>query len=197
MKQNNPKPKNPAFTNSAGDMFELIPINPLEQQVIRNQVIEELRAAGKPVDPPIYETENAAGEKQRVVIVKREHAPTPELMLAWDHYEACIDEINAEFGRRFQVAVYLNILADPDDYPAWKRRMRLLSIPIPTDEFDKLALFCNTWVTRGPDDLTELFFTATNALTGMTEEKRSAAREMFRRSMEEALQPGSDTEPTE
>jgi hypothetical protein len=186
--------RNYTFTNSAGETFAILAMNPLEQQIIRSQIIAEARRAGKPIEPPIYEKANAAGDIQRIQLTQRDHAPTPELEAAWDAYKTTQDEIDTEFGVRFQNAVFLSVEANPDEYPVWKKRMKVLGVGIPEDEFERLSMFCQTWVIRSKDDLPALIFAVTRTIMDLPEETLKAAEDMFRSRMEEALTPGADTE---
>jgi len=182
-----PEKKNDTFTNSRGDTFKLFPMNPLEEQVIQQQIEDEWVAAGKTLPvPPAYEALTAAGEVQRITLNKREDADTPELQVAWDAYEADNKELQAAFTESFMVSCFLCIDANPDNYPAWKSRMKLLKRTIPDDEGEKLLLFCRTWVMRSNNDIAELVFAVTSTVANVSEEAMEAARGMFRRQMEKA-----------
>ena len=169
------------FTNSAGETFELFPLNPLEEQEIRIQIENDWKAAGKALpEAPFYEALNGAGEKFKIQLAKAEDADTPELKAAWDAYKAAETEINSEYSDRFLVACFAAVNADPDDYPAWKMRMKMRKIAIPEDDADKQILFGKTWVIRSSDDIASLIVACTRTMTNMSEEAAQAAEAMFR-----------------
>jgi hypothetical protein len=194
MKQSKPKVAKPAkkefaFTNSQKETFKLFPLNPLEEQVIQQQVESEWLEAGRELPTkPYYEATTAAGEVQRIELDSREDADTPELIAMWDAYEKTETAFQADFTERFMASCYLCIDAEPNDYPRWKMRMKALKITIPEDEGERLLLFGRTWVIRSTDDITELIFSVTSTVTNVSEEARAAAQDMFRRQMEKAAE---------
>lgn len=175
------------FTNSAGERFKLLPMNPLEEQVINEQVRAEWKAAGKTLpDFPTYTVTTVTGETQQIPIRRKEEATTAELQAAWAAYEAARDAFAQQVGDRLLTSAFLCVNENPDDFPRWKMRMKLLQIPIPEDEGDKFLLFCKTWVIRTTEDITGLIFAAAKTAVNISEEAERAAEEMFRRAMEKA-----------
>lgn len=176
-----------SFTNSAGDSFNILPLNPLEEQVVQQQVEAEWRELGREIPaPPTYEVTTVTGEVQKIQIKNRDEADTDELRAAWDAYEAANAEYQREQYERMLVSYFLCVDANPDDFPRWKARMGLQKISIPQDEGQKLLLFCRTWVLRSKDDLLDLIFAVTSTMTDVSEETMRAAQDMFRREMEKA-----------
>lgn len=190
--------KNFTFTNSLGDTFRLLPLNPLEQQLIEQQVRAEWQASGRPLpEQPVREAVNVAGEVQKIQIVRREHAGTPELEAAWDAYEAALTDYNRLVSERFMSSVFLCVDADPDapEYRRWRMKMKAQGLPVPEDEFEKLAMFCKTWVVRSADDIAGLIFAVTGTVSNISEEARQAAEANFRNHLEKAYTAAVAQEP--
>jgi hypothetical protein len=176
------------FTNSAGETFRLIPMNPLEEKIVQERVEAEFRAAGRPLDPPYYEATLPTGEKQKIALRSAADADTPELKEAWARYELARAEFNEEHAKRFLTSCFLCVDADPEQFPKWKIRMRIQNIPIPEDGADRFLLFCNTWVIRSKEDITGLIFAATRTMVKISEEQQRAAEAMFRNTVEKATE---------
>lgn len=177
------------FVNSAGESFKLFTLNPLEEKIIAEQVHSEFTKAGRPLNPPEYEVTLGSGEKQRVAMRNLTDAGNDlALQAAWKAFELARVEYDEETARRFQNSCFLCVDADPDRYPAWLRRMKILQITIPEDEADKFLLFCHTWVIRAKDDIPNLIFACMNTMVKLSEEKQRAAEEMFRSQMEKAAE---------
>lgn len=180
--------KNITFTNSAGDTFPLLPLNPMEEQLIQQQLLDEWKASGKTIpEPPYYEATTAAGEVQRIMLRSRDDADTPELVAAWDAYEAAETALQKARSEKFMISCFLCVDANPDDYPRWKMRMKARGMAIPEDEFDKLVLFANTWVIRAKEDIPGLIIAVSRTIANVSEEAMKAAEAMFQRSVEESL----------
>lgn len=177
------------FTNSAGDTFRLLPLNPLEEQIIQQQIEADWKASGRALpERPYREDETVTGETQRIPLQKREDAATPEQAAQWDAYQAALAEMNAQQGERFLTSCFLSVDADPADYPRWKMRMRGLGVTIPEDEFERMLLFGKTWVIRSKEDIPELIFAVSSTVAAVSAEAREAAEAMFRREVEAAAQ---------
>ncbi len=176
-----------SFTNSAGETFKILPLNPLEEQVVQEQIDSEWKAAGRAIPaPPSYEVTTVTGEVQKIQLKRREEADTDELRAAWDAYAADDAAYQREMSERMLISYFLCVEADPDAYPQWKARMRLKKISVPEDEGEKLLLFCKTHVLRSKDDLLDLIFAVTSTIAEVSEEVVQAAQDKFRREMEKA-----------
>lgn len=182
------------FTNSAGERFALSPLNPLEEDMIRQQVEREWLESGKAIpEPPSYEVTTVTGETQRIQLASAADADTDELKRAWLDYEAASTELQGAFMKRYMASCYLCVQANPDDYPMWRRRMKFLQTPIPADPDDAFYLFCTTWVIRSTEDITGLIVACTRTIANVSEEKAAAAEAMFRRALEEAANTGANS----
>lgn len=175
-----------SFTNSAGDVFNLSPLNPLEQDILRAQTRAEWIASGNKLpEPPVRViTIEATGETETVPLRGPADADTPELKAAWAAYEAANGEYEKRYGVKMLDSCFLCVQADPAQYPAWKRRMKFLKIPIPTDEVEAFRLFCNTHVIRCQDDLAGLMLACLRTVTAISEEAQEAVEAMFQRALE-------------
>lgn len=177
----------PTFTNSAGETFNLFPLNPLEEDLLREQVRKEWLAEGRAIpEPPALELTLVTGEKQRVVINNEKDADTPELQAAWQQYVQDVDLLNARFSERFLTSIFLCVDANPLEYPAWLSRMRLQRIAIPDDEGERLLAFCKSWVVRSKEDITRLVIAASRSVVAVSEEAAKAAEGLFQRKVEAA-----------
>lgn len=186
------KPQKYVFTNSVGDQFTMLPLNPLEQEVIREQIESEWKDAGRSLpEAPVYEATNAAGETVKIKLSGEKDADTPELKAAWQEYVQASKEFNNQFSESFLISCFLNIDANPDDYSAWSKRMKFKKISIPEDEIEKLILFCKTWVIRTTEDIAGLITAATRTIANVSEEAMQAAEAKFRDRMAEALAEAS------
>lgn len=176
------------FKNSAGESFNLFPLNPLEEQEVRIQIQNEWKAAGKTLpELPTYSATNAAGETILIQIKEGKDADTPELQAAWEHYTTANAAFENEYSERFLISCFAAVDANPDDFPAWAMRMKMRNLPIPTDAADKQILFGRTWVIRSTDDIASLIIACTRTMTNMSEETAAAAEAMFRGSVERAV----------
>lgn len=177
----------PVFTNSTGETFPLYPLNPLEEQLIREQIAAEWQAAGRPAPkPPVYQATNAAGETYAIELASAKDADTPELAAAWEAYQAETRAFEAEFSERFMTSCYLCVDADPGAYPRWQMRMQALRLPVPADEWERHKLFCETWVIRSSDDVAGLVIACLKTIAALDAEAQAAAEDMFRRQVERA-----------
>jgi hypothetical protein len=185
--QAKPKFKKSTFTNSAGDTFNLFPVNPLEEQLIRDQVKRDWLAQGRalPKAPSIL-VKNAAGDDVELVLQKASDADTPELLEEWKAYKADDDAMQAEFSNRFMTSLFLCVDAKPGDYPGWTRRTKVLKLDVPEDEDEAFLMFVKLWVIRSKEDLEEFIFTVTSSMVAMDEESRAAAEAAFRSQVERA-----------
>lgn len=184
------------FTNSAGETFGILPLNPLEEQILQQQVEAEWKAAGRALpEPPSYEAATVTGEVQKLHLASRADADTVELIAAWDAYEAAQASFQQAFSERFLTSCFLCVDADLDRYPRWRMRMKTLGVPLPEDEGERLILFCKTWVIRSKEDIPGLIFACTRTVANLSEEAMRAAEDMFRGAVEKAAaaigsQPG-------
>jgi hypothetical protein len=190
-KPNGARPKPPvrdsSFTNSAGDTFKLFPVNPLEEQLIRDQVKKDWLTAGKALPKvPAIIVENAAGDRVELPLHSEKDADTPELLEQWKAYQYAEAEMQAEFSTRFMTSLFLCVDADPTEFPGWYRRMRVLKLDIPEDPDDAFLTFVQSWVIRSKEDLESFIFSATSSIIAMDEESRAAAEAAFRNQMEKA-----------
>lgn len=175
------------YTNSAGECFDLLPANPLEEQIIKEQLEAEWKASGKALpELPTYEVKSITGEVQHIQVDSREKAESAGIGDAWTLYQQAQDAFNSEYGDRFLTSCFLCVNANPDDFRPWKLRMKALKIPIPDDEADKLILFCKTWVIRSKDDIPNLIFYVTRTIANVDEGALKAAEDKFRALLEEA-----------
>lgn len=185
---NDSNKKKLTFTNSVGETFPLLPLNPLEEQMIRDQIAVEWKAAGKQLpEPPSYEAENVAGEKYRIQLKKRSDADTPELKQAWDEFEERSRGFEAEFSQRFMISCFLCVDADPLQFPDWIRRMKARGMPVADDELERLFQFCKSWVIRSSEDIAGLVIACTRTIIAMDGEAQKAAEDLFRSHMETAF----------
>lgn len=186
----------PTFTNSAGDTFNLYPLNPLEEQLIRDQIAADWRAAGRDLPrPPVYQATNAAGETIAIELKSAKDADTEELKAAWAAYQASSSAFESEFSERFMTSCFLCVDADPADYPRWAMRMRALKVPIPDDEWARQEAFCKTWVIRSSDDVAGLVIACMKTIAALDEEAQAAAEAMFRHQVEAAYTAASAGDP--
>lgn len=175
------------FTNSAGETFEISPLNPLEEEIIRARVETEWKMEhGALPEPPAFEIKTESGEVSRVPLKSIKDADTPELQEAWKKYEADTAELSGLTMLRFVDSCYLNVRANPDDYPGWKFRMRALRVEIPEDEVDRFFMFCKTWVIRSKEDIVGLIIASNRTIANVSDEVAQAAEAMFQRAVEKA-----------
>lgn len=173
------------FTNSVGDTFELYPMNPLEEELIREQMKTEWKEAGKHLPgKPVYTVTTAAGETQTIQVKDENDAKSVGLSAEWAAYADADAAFEREYGDRYLSACFACLKANPDDYPAWKTRMKMRKLRIPDDEADKLVMFGKTWVIRSTDDITGLIIACTRSMINMSEEAAKAAEEKFRATVE-------------
>jgi hypothetical protein len=187
--------KKHAFTNSVGDTFGLYPMNPLEEQLVREQMQIEWKEAGKILpNKPVYSVTNAAGETQSIQVNDEKEAESVGLAVEWAAYKAANSAFEQEYSERYMMSCFSCIQANPDDYPEWKKRMKIRRLPIPEDEADKLVSFGKTWVIRSTDDISGFIFACTRTMTNMSEEAAKAAEDKFRLTLEGALAqfPGAE-----
>ena len=177
--------KKHSFTNSEGETFSLSSLNPLEEQLVRTQLEREWKEAGKKLPQiPTYEAVNAAGEKFVIALKDEKEADTDALKAAWAEYKALQAELENEYSERFMVSCFACVEANPDDFPAWKMRMKMRRLDIPEDAADKQILFGKTWVIRSTDDITGLIIACTRTMANISDEAAKAAEDMFRRQVE-------------
>jgi hypothetical protein len=179
--------KSYTFTNSVGDTFRILPLNPLEEDLIRQSIAAEWKAAGKPLaELPSYTVETVTGEKQTIQVDSKEKAEGAGIATAWATYLAAKDAFDQEYMARFLDSCFLCVDDDPEKYPRWRMRMKVKQIPIPEDDGERFILFCKTWVIRSQDDIPGLIFAATKTMMNVSEEAMQAAEDMFRRTVEKA-----------
>lgn len=171
------------FTNSAGKSFKILGLAPF--------VIPELGADLEDPETPTYTVTTVSGD---VEVFKHDESTlkTPEDILSWKTYQAKIKENESILVNRLITYALIEGVELPSDADVskWEKQQKLIGIPVPDDEEEKLLKFKRSIVLRSGEDI-QRFISAVLDATGVGREAVEKAKKSFPDSMESSSSPES------
>lgn len=180
------------FTNTAGKKFPIVGLSPMEIERINVATREKFVKAGKRLTAPTYTASTVDGTVQTF-----EHnantVETEEDKQALAEYQAVQLELQTETNTKLSRAAMICVDVDPMVYPRWVGRMKLMEVPIPADEFERMLLFVETEVLKSVEDIAGLIVAALYSGGAVDEAGVDAAEAAFRGSLSELYRKPTDS----
>ena len=184
------KRKSQQYETATGKTVELVAVPYYKIQAIVNGIEKEMRAEGKPLDPPTYETELPGGEIQVHEHYRDVDPKTGEIstsletedeLAAWEAYLAAQRELQNRSA--FPTLRYLlrnGIKADLEADETWEDEQRFDGIEIPTDPREKYFHYLLTEVITTPAEQKEVSEIIMIASMSGDAETEQAVKDLFR-----------------
>lgn len=176
-----PAVKTALYTTTTGQTVELMPLPPLQIQMVQQAASREADEKFGPVPPkPTYTLTTADGAEETHEHDETTVAADPEAKKLWDEWQR-LGQTHEAFTNEKVMRFFLlrGVKVDLPEGGEWEQMQKYFGLSVPEDPIERKLHYIQTELLGSLDDITGMM-TSIMELSGVAPEVVEAAKETFR-----------------